>query len=263
MLAFMLAPLLCPVYTLTFPFCCRILLVCSETNRFISISHKTFLSTLWPKHTLLKSLNRRSTSDVSSLLMSCPVLMSSHHTVYKVKTNDDGALNLKIRIAPHGSENSCKHLIKSDCAQCLPTGNRFMRFIAAIRRWRSTRADVKAAFLQARYAKRDVYVRPPREFSDRPHYWLLLAAACRLINDIVQFQSQSDDLTLDVGLSHLPHVPKLFYLHKYGSLTLLVQKIFDDILISAGRSEVALFLSRYVDIKVLLRSYHKLNTFDC
>lgn len=106
----------------------------------------------------------------------------SSHTVYKVNHDDDGSLRIKARIAPHGNEDSLKHIVKSDCAMSSPTSIRYILTIAALNRCVISRADVKFAFLETGQAQRDVFVRTPRESADKRHYWLLLSAAYVLVN---------------------------------------------------------------------------------
>ena len=107
----------------------------------------------------------------------------SSHTLYKLKQNDDGSLKLKARIAPHGNKDNMKYFLSKDCTTCPPTELRILESIASLYSWKVYKADVKAAFLQTGEAKRDVYVRPPKEsLMKSTHLWLLLTAAYGLVN---------------------------------------------------------------------------------
>lgn len=109
-----------------------------------------------------------------------------------------------------------------------------------------TRADVKAVFAQTGHEERNICVRPPRESYDRRHYWLPLAAAYGLVNAHAKFQSQSDNLTLYIGLSNLAYVPPVFYLHENESSALLMAKTVKGLLVSGERSKASLFYSLLV-----------------
>lgn len=134
----------------------------------------------------------------------------SFHMAYKIKTEDDGFLQLKARIASHGKKNAMKHMMKSDCAMCSPIGIRLILAIAAIMRWNVTNADVKSAFLQTGRADRNVYVLSSPESNEQQHYWLIHFAAYGLVSANIKFPAQSDDLINNAGLSHLAYVQQLF-----------------------------------------------------
>ena len=44
------------------------------------------------------------------------------HVIYKIKAKDDGSFKMKARIAPHGNKDKDCELLKTDSAQCPPTG---------------------------------------------------------------------------------------------------------------------------------------------
>lgn len=94
------------------------------------------------------------------------------------------------------------------------------------------RADVKVAFLKTGKVCRDVYVRLPRESKDRRHFCLLCAVFYGLCNANAKFQTQADDLILNLGLSTVTFVPQLFYLEKNRMLVLLIVEVVFDILIT-------------------------------
>ena len=172
----------------------------------------------------------------------------SSHVIYKIKVTDDGSLKLKARIAPHGNEDSLRYEMRTDCAMCAPMGVRLLISIAAVKKWRITKVDVKSAFLQTGAAERQVFVIPPGESKDRfKSLWLLLTASYGLVNANAKFQALADDLLLDLGLSRVIDVPQLFYGKKDGVLTVLMAKIVDDILIT-GISD---------DVTSLLREFNK------
>ena len=168
------------------------------------------------------------------------------HTLYKVKQNEDGSLKRKARIAPHGNENDFKNDLSKDCATCPPTGLRILESIASLYKWKLHKADVKAAFLQTGQAKRDVYVRPPKESSMKStHLWLLLTAAYGLVNANAKWQNQSDNVMLDLGLQQSSPIPQLFFKKEGGRLVLLVAKIVDDLKVAGEGNRAELFLEAF------------------
>lgn len=165
------------------------------------------------------------------------------HTLYKVKTNNDGSLKLKARIAPHGNEDDLKFVLNKDCSTCPPTGLRILESIASVHGWRVYKADVSAAFLQTGKAERDVYVRPPRESPAKTtHLWLLLTASHGLVNANAKWQNQSDELLLEYGLYQSRHVAQLFFKREAGKLVLVVTKIVYDLKVAGTGDRAKAFL---------------------
>lgn len=51
--------------------------------------------------------------------------------IYKAKHSNDGTLQLKARIAPHGNEEKLKHTLSKDYAVFLPTGVHILESVAS------------------------------------------------------------------------------------------------------------------------------------
>lgn len=100
-----------------------------------------------------------------------------------------------------------------------------------------SRAHFYKRGLQTGKATRDVYVRPPRECSQREFYWLLHVTTYGLVNANAKWQWHSDCTLNELGLSAMVHVPQLFYLISDGALLLIDVKVVDDILLG-GPEEV-------------------------
>lgn len=168
------------------------------------------------------------------------------HTVYKVKSNDDGSFKLKARIAPHGNEDALREQLSSDCATCPPVGLRLVESIASLKGWTLHKADVKSAFLQTGPAQRDVYVKPPRESGMKStHFWLLLTAAYGLVNANAKWQVQSDTVFFDLGLNQCQQIPQIFYLHSGDELVLVVAKVVDDIKVAGKHDRAPKFITEF------------------
>lgn len=88
----------------------------------------------------------------------------SSHVVYKIMVEDDESLRLKTRIAPHSNEESDAQNLRSDFCMFLPTGIRVVATVAATKRWRIFKVDVKMTFHQSGPVNRKVYVIRPRKY---------------------------------------------------------------------------------------------------
>ena len=130
------------------------------------------------------------------------------HVIYKVQANDDGSLKMKARIAPHGNKDKDRDLLKTDSAQCPPTGIRILVSVATIMKWPFAKIDFVSAFLQTGDAKRDVHVISPRECRRRSNYWLLLTSAYGLVNANAKWQEHCDYLFTNIGLTQSRFVPQ-------------------------------------------------------
>lgn len=69
--------------------------------------------------------------------------------IYKVNKNDDATLMLKARIALHGNGDSQKLKLLTNWCMFSASEVRIHLSVAAIRRWRNIKADVKSAYGQA------------------------------------------------------------------------------------------------------------------
>ena len=114
---------------------------------------------------------------------------------------------MKARIAPHGNKDKDRNRLKTDSAQCPPTGISILVSIATIMRWLLAKIDFVSAFLQTGDAKRDVYVIPPRECRRRSNCWILLFSAYGLVNANTKWQEHCDYLFASIGLTQSRFVP--------------------------------------------------------
>lgn len=138
---------------------------------------------------------------------------------------------MKPRIAPHGKKDNEKSQLKTHSAVCPPAGIKILLSLTSTFQWRLAKIDFKSAFLQTGRAKRDVYVIPSRESTDKGKYWPLLTASYGLVNANAKWQEHSDILFNNIGLKQLVYVPQLFYKSSAsGMLQLAAVKIVDDVL---------------------------------
>ena len=90
-------------------------------------------------------------------------IVMNNHVIHKVNENNDGSLKIRAQIAPHGNRDKERDSLKTDLAQCPPTGIRILASIATIIKWAVSKIDFVSAFLQIGDAKRDVCIITPCE----------------------------------------------------------------------------------------------------
>lgn len=73
----------------------------------------------------------------------------SSHVVFKVKTNDDGSLELKGRVVVHGNRDSEKDSVRSDRAAADMMIVRTVISLASILGFELATADIKGAYMQS------------------------------------------------------------------------------------------------------------------
>lgn len=86
------------------------------------------------------------------------------HVVYKIKTDELGERKLKARIIPHGNEDAEKGEIRKDSSNAQLSIIRLLLSLVTFLGFAIKTADIKGAYLQSGPIKRDIYVRPPREW---------------------------------------------------------------------------------------------------
>lgn len=88
--------------------------------------------------------------------------------------------------------------------------------------------------MQSGKAERDVYVFPTRELPDRGRcVWILITAAYGLIRSNSKLQVLKDTLLTDIGFRQTRFLPQLLVLIRNKRLVSIVDKIVDDLLLSA------------------------------
>lgn len=130
---------------------------------------------------------------------------------------------------------------------CSPSEVRILLAAAAMRCSWITNANIKPTFLQTGCAQREVYVVPPRENTDRSHYWLLLTADNGRVNSNAKWLDQSDAPLQDLCLLQHFVTSQLFSVMENNFLVLLVAKIVDD-LFSIGDTTLFDSFTRNYDV---------------
>lgn len=101
----------------------------------------------------------------SALHLRCNVISS--HSIYKINVNDDNSLKRKERIKPHGKDDIIKSEIWPDSSMRSPTIFWILLSISSLLKWRWTKSEVEATFLQTGRDQRDVYFIPPKGSMDK------------------------------------------------------------------------------------------------
>lgn len=170
----------------------------------------------------------------------------SSHVIYKVKTEEDGARRLKARIVPHGNHDSEKEEIRKDSSNAQLFVVRLLLSLVTFLDFRIATADITGAYLQSGPIKRDIYVRPPRDWGcDRSILWKLLKLPYGIVEAGRQWQTVVEEWMLnEAGLERVFGLSQLFTKRKKdGSICLIIAKVTDDFLIGGTIEEIHKFIN--------------------
>lgn len=146
-------------------------------------------------------------------------------------------MKLKARIVPHGNRDKGKDYIINDSSTTQFNCIQLVLSIAAIFNFRLALADIKAAYLQIGPIKREIYVRPPQEWTGiRSLLWKLTLLQYRIAEAVRQWATTIEEWMMDVyrmrrafGIRQVHTVEDI-----HGTLKLIVAKVTDDFLIAGG-----------------------------
>ena len=167
------------------------------------------------------------------------------HTVYKVKTQEDGSKDMKARIVPHGNRDNEKDNIRKDSSTAQLFVIRLLLSLATFLGFRIACADIKGAYLQSGPIRRDIYVRPPKEHrGPRGVLWKLLKLPYGIFEAGRQWQKTVETWMFnEASLERVLGVSQLFVKRdKYGRVVLLVAKVTDDFLLGGSIDNMKAFL---------------------
>lgn len=183
------------------------------------------------------------------------------HVVYKVKTQEDGSRSLKARIVPHGNRDDEKNDIRKDSSTAQLSTIRLLLSLVTFLGFRLTTADIKGAYLQSGPVKRDIYVRPPREWrGPRMTLWKLLKRPYGIVEAGRQWQKMIEDWMLNTaGLERIVGLSQMFIKRNSSRLIILiVAKVTDDFLLGGSALDmndfVAMLRKRFIVGKVVVDS---------
>lgn len=167
--------------------------------------------------------------DESSIPMNANVISS--HVVYKTKTDEHGSHTLKARIVPHGNRDTEKDNIRKDSSTAQFDVIRMLLAVCSFVGLRLAMADIKGAYLQSGPIKREVFVRPPREWlGTRGRLWKLKKLPYGIVEAGRQWAKTVEEWMLTtVGFERLRGLNQLYVKRDYqGRIKLIVAKVTDD-----------------------------------
>lgn len=165
------------------------------------------------------------------------------HAFFQIKpAADKDTLRLKCRLVPHGNRDKEKESLRSDCATAQFPIIRLLVAMAAIFKFRLGCIDITGAFLQNPPIERDIYVQPPRGWSDPGMLWKLLKPAYGLVESGRMWQLLIDQWLNNQKFEQIPGLPQLFVLRDSGgSVHMLIAKVVDDFLVASSRNQLEQF----------------------
>lgn len=170
----------------------------------------------------------------------------SSHVGYKIKKEEDGKLRLKARICPHGNRDAMKDGIRKDSATAQFDVIRLMLSLATILSFNLGVVDVSGAYMQSGPIKRNIYVRPPREWDGTPRgkVWYLLKLPYGIVEAGRQWALVIEDWLLnDAGMQRVNGISQLYMRRdSKGQINLILAKVTDDILIAGNVDEIQQFI---------------------
>lgn len=137
----------------------------------------------------------------------------SSHVVYKVKTSEDGTMNLRARICPHGKRDDMKDDLRKDSTTAQFSVIRLLLSIATCSRVRLGLVYISGAYMQIGPIKRQIYGRPAREWDGgvRRSVWELLKMPYGITEAGIQWALVIESwLTDAMGMESIEGVSQIF-----------------------------------------------------
>lgn len=170
----------------------------------------------------------------------------SSHVVYKIKTDEAGRHRLKARICPHGNKDAMKDEIRKDSATAQFNVIRLMLAMATFFPMRLGVIDISGAYMQSGPIKREMYVRPPREWDGtaRGRVWKLTKLPYGVSEAGRQWATVIEDwLTNKMGMETVTGVSQLFIKRgAEGNIQMIMAKITDDLLFAGSKERMGQFV---------------------
>lgn len=167
------------------------------------------------------------------------------HVVYKVKTSEDGSQVLKARIVPNGNRDSEKDDVRKDSSTAQFDVIRLLLAVTTFLGMRLAMADVKGAYLQSGPIRREIYVRPPREWKgQRGTLWRLTKLPYGIVEAGRQWAKTVEEWMLtEGGLQRLHGLNQLYVRRNgLGTIILIVAKVTDDFICGGALHLVTAFV---------------------
>lgn len=170
------------------------------------------------------------------------------HVVYKVKTDEEGKRKMKARLCPHGNEDNNKNDIRKDSANAQLSIIRLLLSITTFLGFSIITSDIKGAYLQSGPIKREIYVRPPKEWHSvfgykRGMLWKLLKLPYGIVEAGRQWMLVVEDWLLsEAFFTRVFGISQLFVKrNRHGKIVLIMAKLTDDFLIAGMPKDIEEF----------------------
>ena len=167
------------------------------------------------------------------------------HMVYKLKTDEIGNRDLKARIVPHGNHDAEKDEVRKYSSTPQLFVIRLLLSLVTFLGFRLGMADIKGAYLRSGPVSREIFVRPPREWTGpRGTLWKLTKLLYGIVEAGRKWQKTIEDWMLDTGkLERVFGIGQMFVKrNRHGRICLLVAKVTDDFIIGGLVDEIGTFI---------------------
>lgn len=174
------------------------------------------------------------------------------HAVYKIKdatiAGGKETLVMKARNVLHGNRDKDRYTVRRDSSSADLAVVRLVISLGVMLGFSFGTADVKGAYMQSGPAKRDIFVRPPKEFKQRGKMWRLLRLPYGIVEAGRQWLCAVEDWMLEkYNMQRVFGVDQLFARRRPdGNIVLLVAKVVDDFFMAGDLLEINHF-SEHID----------------
>lgn len=176
--------------------------------------------------------------------MPCEANVIASHVVLKIKTNDDGTLKLKRLIVVHGNRDSYRDLVRSDSAADDMILVRLVISLTSLMELNMGTADINGAYMQRGTIQREVYVRQPKDcHRKRGSVWKLPKFPYGMAETGRQWLLRVEEWVMgSIGMSRATVVNQLLKRMDGDRIKLLVENVFDELLIGGTTEDIRGFL---------------------
>lgn len=171
------------------------------------------------------------------------------HTVYKVKTDEEGNRKLKARLRSYENENEKREHIGKDSPNAKKALKRLLQSIVTFLGFLIETANIKGAYLQIEPVKRQIHLRLPKQWHSDPNYstevlWKLTKLPYGIVEDGRQWMPAIEERMLThCRLKRVLGVNQLVLRRSdLGCMVVLVAKLSDEFLVGSKLDEIDTFL---------------------
>ena len=162
----------------------------------------------------------------------------------------------RARLVARGFEEETTQL-KKDSPTCSRETVNLVFWVASGNKWNCYTVDVKAAYLQGDTIKRDVFLRPPKEF-DIGHIWKLKKTVYGLCDAARAWYIRVKDELIKLGVEKCPLDNSFFFWHVGGVLEGAICLYVDDFLFTGTHNFIETIINKLMN-KFKIGSTGKVN----